>query len=158
MKLHSHGASDKTTSITKPLIDCIPQSLHHTKCCSGYHSLELTNSLNLYLCPERKISFDGFVNYEGRRFGVPYWYTERVCRIQRFEDKIRIWADDLSRVLTTHDVTWSKKDSFCQDQYVDIQPEEKPTMQVKTVIHQVNKPERDPGFSKFDFSKGGENG
>ena len=109
----------------------------------------------MYLCPERRISFDGFVNYEGRRFGVPYWYTNRVCRVQRFGDKIRIWADDLSQVLTTHDVTWSKKDSFCKDQYVNVQPEEKPTMQVKTFICQMNEPDRDPGFSKFDFSKGG---
>ena len=114
--------------------DCIPNVLHQTECCSGCHPLELTDSLNLYLCPERRISFDGFVNYEGRRFGVPYWYTERICRVQRYGDKIRIWSDDLSRVLTTHDVTWSKKDSFCQDQYVDIQPEEKPTMQVKTFV------------------------
>ena len=57
---------------------------------------------------------------------------------------------------TTHDVTWSKKDSFCKDQYVNVQPEEKPTMQVKTFICQMNEPDRDPGFSKFDFSKGGE--
>lgn len=136
--------------------DCIPINLHQTGCCCGCHDLEITNTLNMYLCPERRISFDGFVNYEGRRFGVPYWYTNRVCRVQRFGDKIRIWADDLSQVLTTHDVTWSKKDSFCKDQYVNVQPEEKPTMQVKTFICQMNEPDRDPGFSKFDFSKGGE--
>lgn len=39
---------------------------------------------------------------------------------------------------------------------MNVQPEEKPTMQVKTFICQMNEPDRDPGFSKFDFSKGGE--
>ena len=36
--------------------------------------LEESSELLPYLCPERKISFDGFINYEGRRFGVPYRY------------------------------------------------------------------------------------
>ena len=136
--------------------DCIPNNLHQIGCRKVCHDVVLSNSLNLYLCPERKISFDGFVNYEGRRFGVPYWYVDKVCRVQRYNDKIRIWADDLSQVLAVHDVTWSKKDSFCKDQYVNAQPEEKPTMQVKTFIQQMNEPDRDPGFSKFDFSKGGQ--
>jgi transposase len=134
--------------------DCIPNNLHQMKCCNGCHDLKLTDSLNMYLCPERRISFDGFVNYEGRRFGVPYWYTDKICRIQRYGDKIRIWSADLRRVLTTHDVTWSKKDSFCKDQYVNIQPEEKPTMQVKTFIQQKDSPDLNPGFNKFDFSRG----
>ncbi len=135
--------------------DCIPNNLHQNGCRKICHDVALTNSLNLYLCPERKISFDGFVNYEGRRFGVPYWYAEKTCRVQRYGNKIRIWADDLSRVLTVHDVTWSKRDSFCKDQYVNSQPEERPTMQVKTFIRQMEEPDRDPGFSKFDFSKSG---
>ena len=33
-----------------------------------------------------------------------------------------IYSDDLKHLLTKHDVTWSRKDSFCADQYVD-QPE-----------------------------------
>ena len=135
--------------------DCIPNNLHQNGCRKICHDVALTNSLNLYLCPERKISFDGFVNYEGRRFGVPYWYAEKICRVQRYDNKIRIWADDLSRLLTVHDVTWSKRDSFCKDQYVNSQPEERPTMQVKTFIRQMEEPDRDPGFSKFDFSKSG---
>ncbi|MBQ6517731.1 MAG: IS21 family transposase [Anaerolineaceae bacterium] len=138
--------------------DCIPSKLHQTACRSNCHDLDLSDSLNMYLCPERRISFDGFVNYEGRRFGVPYWYPDKICRVQRYEDKIRIWADDLSRVLAVHDVTWSKKDSFCKDQYVTVQPEERPTMQVKTFIQQKDEPEHNPGFSKFDFSKGGIHG
>ena len=39
--------------------------------------------LLLYLCPERRISFDGFVNYEGRRFGVSYAYVGKTARVMR---------------------------------------------------------------------------
>lgn len=41
--------------------------------------LKETVELSYYLCPEHKISFDGFVHYDGRRFGVPYWYTGKTC-------------------------------------------------------------------------------
>ena len=85
---------------------------------------QLPQPVMFYLCPERLITFDGFVSYEGRRFGVPYWYTKKVCRIQRSEYTITIYDEDLSRVLTTHDVTWSRRDSCCRDQYVTSQPEE----------------------------------
>lgn len=33
-----------------------------------------TESVRLYLYPKHQMSFYGFVNYEGRRFGVPYSY------------------------------------------------------------------------------------
>jgi hypothetical protein len=64
------------------------------------------------------------VNYEGRRFGVPYWYTRKTCRIQRKDYQITIYDDELNRILTTHDVTWSRRDRFCRDQYAITQPEE----------------------------------
>ena len=89
--------------------------------------LTKTLALAFYLCPERKISFDGFVHYEGRRFGVPYWYTQKTCRIRRDSFTLYIYASDLSKVLTTHDVTWMRRDSFCRDQYVTEQPEEVPS-------------------------------
>ena len=34
-----------------------------------------TFDVRKYLCPIRCISFDGFVTYEGRRFGIPYSYV-----------------------------------------------------------------------------------
>lgn len=58
-----------------------------------------------YLCPERKISFDGFVNYEGRRFGVPFSYRGATARVMRKDDMIYIYSSDLKQLLTTHDVT-----------------------------------------------------
>ena len=116
--------------------------------------LTKTQALAFYLCPERKISFDGFVHYEGRRFGVPYWYTQKTCRIRRDSFTLSIYASDLSKVLTTHDVTWMRRDSFCRDQYVTEQPEEVPSMPVKTRIFQIEPPKQHSGFEKFNFEEG----
>lgn len=104
------------------------------------------------LSPERKISFDGFVNYEGRRFGVPYSYPGATARIMRSGDTLYIYSADLSSLLTTHDVTWSRRDSFCEGQYEALQqPEELPTAPVMTRIRQLPKPSGELSFAKFDF-------
>ena len=60
----------------------------------------------------------------------------------------------MTKVLTSHDVTWSRRDSFCKDQYVTEQPEERPTAPVKIHIQQLNPPPYDSGFSKFNFEEG----
>ena len=65
-------------------------------------------ALLFYLCPERRISFDGFVNYEGRRFGVPFSYKASTARIMRKDDMIYIYSSDLKQLLTTHDVTFEE--------------------------------------------------
>lgn len=65
-----------------------------------------------------------------------------------------IYASDLSKVLTTHDVTWMRRDSFCRDQYVTEQPEEVPSMPVKTRIFQIEPPKQHSGFEKFNFEEG----
>ena len=57
------------------------------------------------LCPVRKISFDDFVNYEGRHFGVPYRYVDKHARISRQGEKLYIYCEDLRFLLTTHEVT-----------------------------------------------------
>lgn len=107
-----------------------------------------------YLCPERRISFDGFVHYDGRRFGVPYWYTEKTCRVKRDGYILYLYDSRMTAILTTHDVTWSRRDSFCKDQYVTEQPEETPTAPVKVHIQQLDPPEHDPGFNRFNFEEG----
>ena len=109
-------------------------------------------------CPilslSRKISFDGFVNYEGRRFGVPYSYLGATARVERSGDLLRIYSADLKVLLATHTVTWSRTDSFCEGQYESLaQPEEFPTAPVQTQIFQLPKPSRDLSFAKFDFDK-----
>lgn len=62
--------------------DCVPQQMHEIDCSKSAASFLETQDIFWYLCPLRKISFDGFVNYEGRRFGVPYRYTGSLVRVR----------------------------------------------------------------------------
>ena len=135
-------------------LDCVPNDKHADSCMQVATELRKTLAVTFYLCPERRISFDGFVHYEGRRFGVPYWYTEKTCRIRRDGFILQVLDSGLNRVLTEHDVTWSHRDSFCRDQYVTEQPEELPTMPVRTRIYQIEPPEQRTGFEKFNFEEG----
>ena len=141
-------------SIYHRAVDCIPNDKHTMFCMKNASVLEESIELSYYLCPERKISFDGFVHYEGRRFGVPYWYTEKTCRVKRDGYILYIYDSKMTKVLTSHDVTWSRRDSFCKEQYVTEQPEERPTAPVKVQIQQLNPPPYDSGFSKFNFEEG----
>lgn len=132
----------------------VPQDEHTSRCADVVTKLDDSMELLFYLCPERRISFDGFVNYEGRRFGVPYTYSGKTARVMRDADQLYIYSADLTRLLAAHDVTWSRYDSFCKDQYaLPEQPEEYPSMPVKTVIKQLPSPPPDLSFEKFNFSK-----
>ena len=134
--------------------DSVPQQVHMKNCVVRLHELPKTDAIRFYLCPERKISFDGFVNYEGRRFGVPYSYSGKTARISRSGDTLYIYSADLRLLLVTHNVTWSRKDSFCEGQYEDLtQPEEFPTMPVKTQILRLPKSQSTLSFAKFDFDE-----
>ena len=64
-------------------VDCVPADEHAARCLPAASPLTGTQELALYLCPSRRISFDGFVSFEGRRFGVPYWYPGKTCRVSR---------------------------------------------------------------------------
>ena len=133
----------------------VPQEMHYRQCAVQVRPLEMEPALLFYLCPERKISFDGFVNYEGRRFGVPFSYRGATARIMRKDDMIYIYSADLKQQLTTHDVTWSKRDRYCADQYAALeQPEEFPTMPVRTEISRLPEPEPSLSFEKFNFDRG----
>lgn len=154
LNLEAIGWCNRQNSIYHKAVDCIPCEKHQEDCMAVASVLTKTQALAFYLCPERKISFDGFVHYEGRRFGVPYWYTQKTCRIRRDSFTLYIYASDLSKVLTTHDVTWMRRDSFCRDQYVTEQPEEVPSMPVKTRIFQIEPPKQHSGFEKFKFEEG----
>lgn len=133
-------------------VDGIPNDMHTAFCMKQQTAMLLdARELSYYLCPERKISFDGFVNYEGRRFGVPYWYTRKTCRVKRDGYILYIYDTEMTKVLTTHDITWSRRDSFCKDQYTLSQPEEHPTAPVRVQIKQMAQPEYDPGFGRFNF-------
>ena len=131
-----------------------PQDAHLRSCAENLSVLEDSVSLRAFLCPIRKISFDGFVNFEGRRFGVPYSYKESSARIMRDGETIRIYSLDMRFLLATYDVTWSKRDQFCPDQYLEAaQPEEFPTAPVKTTAKMLEAPNPGLSFEKFNFDR-----
>ena len=134
-------------------VDCVPQEVHTASCRTVAVNLVMTKEILMYLCPPRKISFDGFVNYEGRRFGVPYSYTPKICRVRRDGFYLYIYDMDLTVELVRHNVTWSRKDSFCADQYIVKQPEELPTAPVRAELTQKESAVPATGFRKFAFSE-----
>ena len=144
---------EKQNSVYQPAIGDIPLQLHNAECASVAFPLSDSPVLLPYLCPERKISFDGFINYEGRRFGVPYRYQNRTARITRQGYYIRIYSADMKELLVTYDATWSKKDRYCPDQFAVERPEEFPSVPVKTTIMQLPDPPVDNAFLKFDFDR-----
>mgnify|MGYP002624208299 FL=1 len=143
---------DRQNRVYHKAIDCVPHDEHLLRCMAVARSFELTEELRLYLWPERAISFDGFVSYEGRRFGVPYWYTAKTCRISRQEYSIYIYSTDLQRKLAEYSVTWSRKDQFCPDQYASEQPEEFPTTRIAVTMRQ-NISAHPENFSEFNFDR-----
>lgn len=136
-------------------MNLIPNDVHAEKCFQVATELKKIEELFVYLCPERRISFDGFVNYEGRRFGVPYTYTQKTVHVYRHDHELLIYSEDMKHKLATHEVTWSRYDSYCKDQYArPDQPEEFPTADVKTLIEQIMQPDEEDYFDQFDFSGG----
>lgn len=133
----------------------IPQETHFHACAEHLLHLEDSPEVRRYLCPVRKISFDGFINFEGRRFGVPYRYVGQFARVSRQNRTLYIYSEDLRHLLATHGVTWSKRDSYCEEQYVALsQPEEFPTMPVRATVRQLSEPDSHDAFEKFNFAKG----
>lgn len=144
---------NKQNGTYRRTVDGIPQKIHETVCGEQLRMVP-EDPVRFYLCPERKISFDGFVNYEGRRFGVPYSYPGATARVERNGDLLRIYSADLTVLLATHTVTWSRTDSFCEGQYEPLtHPEEFPTAPVQTQILQLPRSSQDLSFAKFDFDK-----
>ena len=147
--------SNKHNSKYHKEIDDIPDSLHSTRCVKAVVPLKEEKELLFYLFPLRQISFDGFVCYEGRRFGVPYAYVGKSVRVCRKRDTIEIYSEDLSELLVSHTVTWSRLDSYCKDQFSEKTiPEELPTSPVTTLVQMAADTSDTPkGFDKFDFSE-----
>ena len=158
LNYEANGWCNRQNASYHRAVDCIPDDKHNALCMKQASVLEDTMELSYYLCPERKISFDGFVNYEGRRFGVPFWYTEKTCRVKRDGYVLYIYDSHMTKVLTSHNVTWSRKDSYCHDQYASVQPEEKPTAPVRIKIQQADPPQYDSGYEKYNFEEGLPNG
>lgn len=128
---------------------CIPNEEHAIEK-AGLVQVSDPLPLLAYLAPERSISFDGFVEYEGRRFGVPYSYTGRKARVMRSGDALMILTSS-GEVLQRYDVDWSRVSKTCPGQWAP-QPEELPTAPVKAAVH-VSAHKPDCRFSRFSFHK-----
>ena len=144
---------DKQNSRYHDGVYCVPHEEHMAHCMKAAAPLDLSGDTRLYLWPERPISFDGFINYEGRRFGVPFWFKGKTCRVSRQDYTLYIYSPDLSRKLSEHNVTWERRASFCDDQFAGEQPEEFPTAPVTTSMYQPAPPPRSDLFERFNFDK-----
>lgn len=130
----------------------VPQEIHFKDCAAVLRELSIDSAIRGYLCPERRLSFDGFVSYEEIRFGVPSDYLLPTVRITRDQNSIRIFSYDFSRQLVSYPVTWSRQDQICAGQFEEIpQPEEFPTARVKTTIQQLPPTPTQLSFEKFNF-------
>ena len=132
----------------------VPADVHAASCLPATREIEMTAEVAMYLCPERKISFDGFVCYEGRRFGVPYWYDKPTCRVNREGEWIHIYSADMLAEIAVHAVSWGRRDSSCPDQWAAASaPEELPTAPVTASVALSPAPPRAAGLEKFDFER-----
>ena len=138
-------------------VDDIPDHLHASRCMATATPLVESRELLFYLCPSRKISFDGFVNYEGRRFGVPFRYAGRDVRVCRQLETLYIYSADFSELLVTHEINWGKRDQYCTGQFAEPDvPEELPTAPVTTRVQMLARPnDSELGFDKFNFDEEG---
>ncbi len=135
--------------------DAAPLKVHYTEGCTALTDDRAT--LLIYLAPLRSISFDGYVNYEGRKFGVPFSYKSRRARVMRKGEKLYVLDKDTFNELSSFDVDWSKKPKNCEGQWsifsITEQPEEHPTMPVTVAMTQVASPVRDSRFARFSITK-----
>ena len=131
-------------------VACVPAEEHEAACRASARELEVTEEVAPWLCPRRGMTFDGFAGYEGRRLGVPWWYERRDCREGGCP---RIHGDDLSRELVAHAAAWDRRDSRCEGQWTDAQPEELPSQPVTTSIAQVELSPGKPASARSDFGR-----
>lgn len=104
-----------------------------------------------YMAPLRRISIDGFVTYEGRRYGVPFAYAGREARVMRDKEDLVVLDSSCSYTVCRHKVDWSLKPHYCEGQFEDQGPEELPTAPVKVQIGQMEPHVPLALFSRFDF-------
>ena len=134
-------------------VACVPADEHDAACGPATRALEVTDEVAAWLCPRRKITFDGFVSYEGRRFGVPYWYDRRECRVSREGSYLHIYSDDLSLELAVHAVTWDRGDSWCEGQWAGDEPCELPSQRPTATIAQAEPPTGRSAFAKSGLGR-----
>lgn len=138
--------NDENSKLQKGL-GVIPSDEHGTEMLK---SLPSSDALIPYMAPLRAITSDGFVFYEGRRYGVPLSYTKKKARVLRDKENLYILDSDEFTAVERHDVDWSYKPHYSACQFEPEQPEELPTAEVTAVIT-MKKTESGFDFSCYDF-------
>ena len=96
---------------------------------------------------------DGFINYDGRRYGVPFSYTTKKVRVMRDKDLLTIMDESCSYVVVKHNVDWSYSPHYCDGQFSEEEPEELPTAKVTAYMSQIKADgNKYPSLSRFDFA------
>lgn len=86
-----------------------------------------------FLAPKRNIGYDGCIDFENRRYGVPLSYNGRAVRVSRSGEVLTIYRCDRRETLATHHVDWSKRPKYCPGQW-DECPREQPSEPVRSVM------------------------
>lgn len=133
---------------------CAPADEHRAACMGRARGILDPAAAEPCLCPRRRMTSDGFVSFGGRRFGVPWWYEGRECRVSREGRTLHIYSDDLSRELVCHEVTWSRRDAWCEGQWsVAAQPGGPPSQPVTTTVTWAAPPATGPAFARSGFGR-----
>ncbi|SDW99650.1 Transposase [Alicyclobacillus hesperidum] len=61
------------------------------------------DQLEKFLRVERRVSADGYVSYDGVRYGVPWVYSRRVVNVRRVREKVEIWSEGVR--IACHDAS-----------------------------------------------------
>jgi transposase len=130
--------------------DVVPMEEHYKH--EAFSILPEIARLIPYLAPMRTISYDGYVNYENRTYGVPLCYSGKFVRVQRTGDVLKILTPDTHDELYRHHVNWSKKPNNCIGQW-SLEPEEQPTQKVTSTLAFVPPRDTSRRFDRFSILK-----
>ena len=114
----------------RKVLGSTPQHLHENE---KLRCLPPRTVMSAYEMVERTVSFDGFVAFEGRRFGVPASVAHKRKVYVLRDGSNLIITDALGEILQTHVVDWDKFEHYCEGQFETVpeQPEEFPTSPVR---------------------------
>lgn len=143
---------EKNSLVTRTR-DLVPMEEHFRH--ENLGRLPKMNAIIPYLSPLRKISYDGYVNYENRLYGVPMSFSGKTVRVQRAGEVLQILSPETFDVLYTHQVNWSKRPKNCIGQWSQ-EPEELPTQKVTSVLRFEAPKDSLKRFERFSIlSEGG---
>lgn len=128
----------------------VPVETHYKK--EHFSALPPDDVILPYVAPLRRISYDGFVNYENRQYGVPISYTGKLVRVCRIGDSLQISRPDTNEVIARHKVDWVKAPKCCIGQWDE--PVEKPSEPVKSTIRFVRSDVDRKRFNRFSILSG----